>query len=84
MPDHYRVIDREGSRRIESRQLARSTASTKPGFLRLFYSLNPKATRGYFGVRLHDDGADILDGNGNTATTFMRVRPSELGRYQNH
>jgi hypothetical protein len=84
MPDYYRVIDREGSRRIESRELARSTASTKPGFLRLFYSLNPKAMRGYFGVRLHDDGADILHGDGRTATSFSRVRPSELGRWQNH
>ncbi|MBD2745950.1 hypothetical protein IC232_04475 [Microvirga sp. BT688] len=84
MPDHYRVIDYEDGRRLEALQLAKSTAATRPGFLRLFYSLNPKATRRYFGVRLHDDGADILHGDGRTATSFMRVRPSELGRWQNH
>ena len=45
MPDHYHVIDYEDGCRLESLQLARSTASTRPGILRLFYSLNPEATR---------------------------------------
>ncbi|KFG67636.1 hypothetical protein [Microvirga sp. BSC39] len=84
MPDRYRVIDYEDGRRLEVLQRARSTASTRPGFLRLFYSLNPKATRWYFGVRLHDDGAETLYGDGRTATSFTRVRPSDLGRWQNH
>ena len=83
MRDHYHVIDYEDGRRLEALRLAKSTVSTRPGFLRLFYSLNPKATRRYFGVPLHDDGAYILHGDGRTATSFMRVRSSELRRWQN-
>jgi hypothetical protein len=63
---------------IITASLTTKTAVTRPGFLRLFYSLNRKATRRYFGVQLHDDGADILHGDGRTATSFMRVRPASL------
>jgi len=84
MPHHYRVTDYTTGTRLESLQLARSSASTKPGFLRLFYALNPRALRGSFGVRLHDDGADVLFSNGRTATSFMRVSPSQLPRWRGH